>query len=455
MKSSRYFSLAALVFVLCSACNHVSAQCTLLPEDALEVGHAAAPWGLLDLVHIRSFGTLYCMPNPAVRLDVTGKTYFGQLSLASATSTTQNCGLATEADVILRAAPGSTTQTVIADLILTNQYPSPQSGTPPNFVWPYDGGGRIRFLTTPTNSSGELEVMRMTSSGKISLGTPTNTNGWYTPADPVGQVHIRDKIVISGSDYASIKYNQYSQFDAVNQVWHERRISEGAPAGLGFNPSISPASIFDKELRSSVYLWANQYDIGGSGGADVISSTLLQMAHSKLEFLTATINSNNNTLQMRIQGAIAGTGTNNILPHVFFPNEVLIGSEGIFNSTISAGTGQFDLSTTTHTQNLMLAVKGLILCEEVVVKISNLPWPDYVFNPDYKLMPLLDLERSVKENKHLPDMPSEKEIQTGGINVTDLEAKLVKKVEELTLYMLELKKENEELKKEIEEVRQK
>jgi hypothetical protein len=110
----------------------------------------------------------------------------------------------------------------------------------------------------------------------------------------------------------------------------------------------------------------------------------------------------------------------------------------IFPTTPS---GNINISTLTHTENfLALAADGLILCKELVVKTTSPPWPDYVFNPDYKLMPLADLEKAVKENKHLPDLPSAKEIETGGVNVAEIEAKLVKKVEELTLYIVEQEK---------------
>ena len=62
--------------------------------------------------------------------------------------------------------------------------------------------------------------------------------------------------------------------------------------------------------------------------------------------------------------------------------------------------------------------------------------PDYVFESDYKLMPLTTLASYVEKEKHLPDIPSAQEIKTQGVNLSELQMRLLKKVEELTLYRL-------------------
>jgi hypothetical protein len=64
-------------------------------------------------------------------------------------------------------------------------------------------------------------------------------------------------------------------------------------------------------------------------------------------------------------------------------------------------------------------------------------WSDYVFNDDYKLRSLSSLESFIKQNKHLPEVPSAKEVEEKGISVGDNQALLLKKIEELTLYVIE------------------
>jgi len=101
----------------------------------------------------------------------------------------------------------------------------------------------------------------------------------------------------------------------------------------------------------------------------------------------------------------------------------------------------------------MLTVKGIIHAQEVKVDMS-VP-ADYVFKEGYKLMPLQDVELYVKANSHLPEIPSASEIKQDGMNMGEMQNKLLQKVEELTLYMIDLKKENKQLKSEIEQLKNK
>lgn len=95
---------------------------------------------------------------------------------------------------------------------------------------------------------------------------------------------------------------------------------------------------------------------------------------------------------------------------------------------------------------LRVRSSGKTYAREIVVNLNN-AWPDYVFDESYKLNDLESVKTYIEQNNHLPGVPSANEVAKEGINVAEMDAILLKKVEELTLYMLELKKENEELKK--------
>ncbi len=100
--------------------------------------------------------------------------------------------------------------------------------------------------------------------------------------------------------------------------------------------------------------------------------------------------------------------------------------------------------------NAMLTVDGTILAKEVRVAISTTThWADYVFEKDYKLMPLKDVEEYITVNKHLPEVPSSEDVQKNGVEVTEISAVLLKKIEELTLYTIELQKKLEAQQQEI------
>jgi trimeric autotransporter adhesin len=102
------------------------------------------------------------------------------------------------------------------------------------------------------------------------------------------------------------------------------------------------------------------------------------------------------------------------------------------------------------TGNLM--VHGTILTSKVKVAAfgsANWSWADYVFAKDYKLKSLPEVEAYIKANKHLEGMPTSEEVKKDGIDIAPVTAKLLEKIEELTLYMIEMKKENEALKKDV------
>ncbi len=99
-----------------------------------------------------------------------------------------------------------------------------------------------------------------------------------------------------------------------------------------------------------------------------------------------------------------------------------------------------------QTMELLVAeVKaGNIISKELTLEIENVA--DYVFDENYSLNSIEEVESFVKKNKHLPGIPSAKVLEEQGINVAEMSNLLLQKIEELTLYVIELKKENEELK---------
>lgn len=96
--------------------------------------------------------------------------------------------------------------------------------------------------------------------------------------------------------------------------------------------------------------------------------------------------------------------------------------------------------------SINLFVSGKIYTTEVYVQAS-VPAPDYVFEEDYQLTKLDELENYLEENKHLPGIPSGKEMETNGFSLSEMNLLLLKKVEELTLYVINQQKEIDALKK--------
>jgi len=122
---------------------------------------------------------------------------------------------------------------------------------------------------------------------------------------------------------------------------------------------------------------------------------------------------------------IASKNTSNI---TLVPRVVVLGESGF------VGIG-------TMMPSFMLDVKGTIRAREIKVDLTG---ADFVFEKDYKLMPLNELEQFIKEQKHLPDLATAKEMKENGTELGNLNSKLLQKMEEMTLYIIEQNEKNEQ-----------
>ncbi|PCI98114.1 MAG: hypothetical protein COB15_06355 [Flavobacteriales bacterium] len=106
----------------------------------------------------------------------------------------------------------------------------------------------------------------------------------------------------------------------------------------------------------------------------------------------------------------------------------------VFNGTNQVFTVQGDGTT---------RIGNVLYAQEVFVQ--NDVWPDFVFEKDYSLNTLYEVEKFITENSHLPDVPSAKEVEENGVAVSDMSAILLQKIEELTLYTIAQQKKIDEL----------
>jgi len=133
---------------------------------------------------------------------------------------------------------------------------------------------------------------------------------------------------------------------------------------------------------------------------------------------------------------------------------------GVFGSASGASTAENNwggyFPTKTYTNEIRVGtldgaigfiacIGGKLIAEEVRVELEA-TWPDYVFADGYELMPLEQLKREINLHKHLPGIPSAAQIEEqGGVDLGAMQTKLVEKVEELTLYIIQLKEQNDKL----------
>ncbi len=89
----------------------------------------------------------------------------------------------------------------------------------------------------------------------------------------------------------------------------------------------------------------------------------------------------------------------------------------------------------TFSPDRILTIKGKVHAEELNINLA-VAGPDYVFKDDYPLMPVSELEAYVKTHSHLPEVPSAEELKEEGLNISEMSMLMLKKTEELTLYIL-------------------
>jgi hypothetical protein len=170
------------------------------------------------------------------------------------------------------------------------------------------------------------------------------------------------------------------------------------------------------------------------GGTGINFYTANEAAFAGAVFPTDTSlviwsNSNSNNY-LALQPSWGNTGVGTYTPNAKFH----------VNGAMLIGNNSARIAT-----NYELSVDGQIIAEDVVIQNSN-SWPDYVFEKDYPILSINELEKFVQSKKHLPNVPSAKEISKDNlVSLGDMNRKLLEKVEELTLYIIQLNNEKKKL----------
>ncbi len=203
----------------------------------------------------------------------------------------------------------------------------------------------------------------------------------------------------------------------------------------------------------------NYYDIGAADKSHIFRSTggkvLAQFNDNQISTLQVNgqMVSSFSSPVLKLNDTDA-TNTSDMIGFVSFQAQgaekgyVGYGSNGSDNLHLVNQDGELYLSGSKATINTNTIINGNLEAKKVKVTATPGSVPDYVFQPNYKLSTLNELEAYIKANSHLPNIPNAKEIETNGQNVGELQLKLLEKIEELTLYVIELKKEIDHLKKE-------
>lgn len=289
-------------------------------------------------------------------------------------------------------------------------------------------------------SGGMLATYGSASSGSITLGPITSTQAIISTTSSSHFLFNKDVRsntggIGSSTGNLSLKTGANTRITA---------LSSNGNVGIGTASPSYRLHVSGGELRSDSHIraGANMYfntEARLVWGQPVTDASALSIVGGNSTYNFSTIEFKNHLHFRRV----SSTGGN---------NGALLSLQS--NGTILMGIWENYTNSTYDTQGHRLVVKGKILCEGVKV-IADVPSADYVFQEGYRLRPLAEVEDFIKENKHLPGVPSATEFAECGYNVGDMDNILLEKVEELTLYMIQLKAEVDALKKENEELRSK
>jgi hypothetical protein len=227
----------------------------------------------------------------------------------------------------------------------------------------------------------------------------------------------------------------------------------------GFSPTIR---FTDNEIQTGTDKLTN-FEIRADNGIGRLISD-----QSVAVFINGDNNESNHSFSVYNNSSFVGGSANRIfsvfesgdaqLTGVFGARELKSGRNGSHIRMFFDGANH--IMETEGPGNLLINYYGnknvsiggqLSVCRNIVV--HNSEWCDYVFDEKYKLRTLYEVEQFIKQNKHLPDMPSEQELIATGIDVEEMFKMHQLKIEEITLYEIQLKKENDELKKENEDIK--
>jgi hypothetical protein len=246
--------------------------------------------------------------------------------------------------------------------------------------------------------------MTISNNGCVGIGANITT--------PLAKLHVDQSIIAEGNITTFDKF-VLAPNNANSNRWEISRTNNGLNYAYSNNSNIK-----------NVLFIGNNGNIG-IGKTDP-SVALDVNGTAKAANATITGATNTNSLKVTQNAIIDGKTTTNSLK---------VTQNAIIDSTLTA--------------NLLKAAKlqitSLICAKEVKVQ-NDLCWPDYVFNKDYKLQPLNELEQFITENQHLPNVPSAADVEENGVELGEMNALLLQKVEELTLYILDLQKQINELK---------
>jgi Phage T4 tail fibre len=322
---------------------------------------------------------------------------------------------------------------------------------PSNYAILQDKTTGTTFVNSPLETRfriGNVDKMILSGSGNVGIGTnvPRGVFDIATPGDvylsaspndgTAQSVFLPGHIYVSPYNGSNVSYIQARRLNnSGNTSLQFRTFNSGNITDAMFIQSNGSIGIGTSSPAAQLHVKGDGWIIVEKSGSAAETGIHYKKNGNTLFYMFSD-NADNDALKIRSEGA----GENDLLPRIHIPFENK-------NLYLAQSGGNVGIGTTTP--DAKLAVKGQIHAQEVKIDLNGAVAPDYVFEKDYKLPSLESVKEYIDTNKHLPEVPSAKEMGEKGINVSEMNMLLLKKVEELTLYMLQQEKRIKNLESQI------
>jgi hypothetical protein len=254
-------------------------------------------------------------------------------------------------------------------------------------------------------SFGILQLMNTTELGAIAFG---NNSELHSIFDGDGRLCINTNIpagrltVVGEQEQTEDVINATVTYEGTTDVTAVRAVSVPA-SGTGFGVSATGGYMGVRGIASALTYTGTSYGVYGNSVGSFGTS-------------------------IGVYGTASGTGT----------------TWAVYSAGNTYVSGDLRIGNQTDVTGFRFSVDGRAICEELKVQVSG-NWPDYVFAEDYSIMNLDELEAYIEKENHLPGIPSAAEVEEAdGIMLGEMQRLTLEKLEELTLYILDLKKENDQ-----------
>lgn len=269
-------------------------------------------------------------------------------------------------------------------------------------------GADLRWYTTPDGGTTITPRHYFSQNGNVGIG------GFSGPGVPLARLDVIGTGTTSATNTFILRN---SLLDTILRIRDDGRMGFGYNGTLGRTMNLGGTGIN--------FYTANEVGYGGS--IFPTDTSLIVWSNSGAS----------NYLILQPSWGNTGVGTYSPNAKFHLNGRMLIGGTSIFPAT-----------------GYQLSVDGTVIAEGFTT-LNSTAWPDYVFENDYTLRPLAELKEYIFANKHLPGIPDAATMEKKGINLGEMTKKLTEKVEELTLYIIELDRKNEVLTKELETMKKK